>query len=77
MEKLLVKTGIYTFIISFLLILVGKDRVYETTDVNGLTSHVEIPFPDYFLMITRNSIIISMIVVILMFVYQRISKNKS
>ncbi|WP_121604556.1 hypothetical protein [Virgibacillus sp. Bac332] len=71
MEKILLKTGMYAFIFSFLLFFVGIDRVKSTTDINGMTSGVEIPYPDYFLMITRYSIMISLIAISFVFAVQR------
>lgn len=77
MKKILVKTGIYSFIVSFLLLFVLMDRGYNSTDVSGLTSSVVISYPDFLFMITRNSIIISIFVVILVYAIQRFKKNKA
>lgn len=38
MEKILVKTAIYSFITSYLVLLVFINRVRITTDVDGMTS---------------------------------------
>lgn len=76
MEKVLVKTAIYSFIVSFMLLLVWMDRVKYTTDVNGMGSTAEILYPDFFFMITRYSIIISIISVILLYVKLRSKKKK-
>jgi hypothetical protein len=75
-EKILVKTGIYSFTLSFMLLLVGMDRIKSTTDVNGMISSVETTYPDFFFMITRYSIIISIITVILVYAFLLLKKKK-
>lgn len=75
-ERTLVKTAIYSFIASFLLLLVLVDRVRMTTDINGMTSAEEKSYPDYFSMILQYSIIISFIIVISVFLINRYKKQK-
>ncbi|WP_347550037.1 hypothetical protein ABFG93_00500 [Pseudalkalibacillus hwajinpoensis] len=76
MEKTLVKTGLYSLAISFLILFAGVNRVKSTTDVNGMTSAMEIPYPDFFFMISRYSIIISFIIVISVFAIMQYKKYK-
>lgn len=76
MEKLLVKTGIYSFIVSFSLLFVFIPRTRNTTDVNGMTSGMVIPYPDFFFNITRYSIIISSVAVIVMCFVDRFKRIK-
>ncbi|UOQ83535.1 hypothetical protein [Gracilibacillus salinarum] len=76
MEKRIVKTGIYTFIVSFFLLFALKPRSWNTTDVNGMTSSVIIPYPEFFFTITRYSIIISIVAIIVMYFIQRFNKVK-
>ncbi len=75
MEKIIVKTAIYSFIISFSLLLVFLNRTYSTEDVNGYISTSGTSYPDFFFMITEYSIILSIISVILVFAYLRFRKK--
>ena len=65
MEKTLVKTAIYSFIISFSALLVLVDRTGTSEDVNGVHSGWEIPYPDYLFKILEYSITITFIMVII------------
>ncbi|PFG14486.1 hypothetical protein ATG70_2718 [Bacillus sp. es.036] len=76
MEKTLVKTGLYSLVISFLILFAGLNRVKSTTDVNGMTSVMEISYPDFFFMISRYSITISFILVISVFAIIQYRKYK-
>ena len=76
LEKTLVKTGLYSLVISFLILFAGVSRMKSTTDVNGMTSVVEITYPDFFFMISRYSITISFIIVICVFVIMQYKKYK-
>lgn len=67
MEKLLVKTGVYSLFISFLLLFVLMPREINTTDANGMSSFVVTSYPDYFFNLMRYSIIISIIAVVVMY----------
>ncbi|VDG96906.1 Uncharacterised protein [Lysinibacillus sphaericus] len=67
MEKFLVKTGVYTFIISFLLLFVVIPREKNTTDLNGMSSVVETSYPEFFFNLACYSIIISIIAVVVMY----------
>lgn len=71
MERTLVKTAIYSFITSFSLLLVLIQRVRMTTDVNGMVSAEETPYPEFFFMIIKYSIIITFIMVIFVFLYKK------
>ena len=71
MERTLVKTAIYSFITSFSLMIVLIQRVRSTTDVNGMVSPEETPYPEFFFMILKYSIIITFIMVILMFFFKK------
>jgi hypothetical protein len=73
-ERTLVKTAIYSFIISFSLMIVLIQRVRSTTDVNGMVSSVETHYPEFFFMILKNSIIITFIMVIFIFLYKKYKK---
>jgi predicted cation transporter len=64
LEKILVKTGIYSFIVSFFLFVVFFKREKLTTDVDGMSSYEITPFPQYFFQIFRYSVIISIIAVV-------------
>jgi hypothetical protein len=75
-ERTLVKTAIYSFITSFLLLLVWVDRIRITTDVNGMTSAEGNSYPDYFFMILQYSIRISFIIVISVFLIKLYKKQK-
>lgn len=75
MEKILVKTGIYSLIISFLLLVVFMKREESTTDFEGMSSFVVTPYPEFFFQIFRYSIITSIIATILVYVYL-LSNNK-
>ncbi|MGA5692670.1 hypothetical protein [Cytobacillus pseudoceanisediminis] len=70
-ERTLVKTAIYSFITSFSLMIVLIQRVRTTEDVNGMVSSSETTYPEFFFMILKNSIIITFIMVIIMFLYKR------
>ncbi|MGM0922630.1 MAG: hypothetical protein ACQEWW_15665 [Bacillota bacterium] len=76
MEKILVKTAIYSFITSFSLLLVFLDRTKITEDVNGMGSYEETSYPDFFFIILEYSIIISIIAIILVYANLRFLKNK-
>jgi len=76
MEKILVKTGIYSLIVSFFLLVVFMKRVESTTDFEGMTSFVTTPYPEFFFHIFRYSIITSIIAVILVCVYLLSNKKK-
>ena len=71
MERTLVKTAIYSFITSFSLMIVLIQRVRSTTDANEMVSPEETPYPEFFFMILKYSIIITFIMVILMFFYKK------
>ncbi|WP_175987400.1 hypothetical protein [Bacillus sp. Marseille-Q1617] len=81
MEKLLVKTGIYSFIISFSLFVVFLKRErnigFEEETIYEIT-----PFPEFFFRIFRYSVIISIIAAVVAFLYvyylkDEISENKA
>ncbi|MFS0881847.1 hypothetical protein CHH83_26360 [Bacillus sp. 7586-K] len=74
MERLLVKTAIYSFITSYLVLLAFIDRVRMTTDVNGMNSAEEIPYPDFFLMNLKYSIMITFSIVMIVFLYKKYKK---
>ena len=65
MEKILVKTAIYTFLISFSLLLLSLDRERVTKDAVGNYSSVVYTYPEYFLMLLRYSIILTIISVLI------------
>ncbi|PUB12645.1 hypothetical protein C8K15_109144 [Paenisporosarcina sp. OV554] len=67
MEKLLVKTGVYSLFVSFLLLFVLIPREINTTDVNGMSSIVVTSYPDFVFNLIRYSIIITIIAVVVMY----------
>lgn len=69
MEKIIVKTGIYSFIVSFFLLVAFMKRIESTTDVDGMTSSVITPYPEFFFTIFRYSVITSIIAVIIAIIY--------
>jgi hypothetical protein len=75
-EKTLIKTAIYSFIISFSALLVLVDRTGVSEDVNGMHSGWEIPYPDYFFMILKYSITITFIMVIIVSFIKWFKKHK-
>lgn len=77
MEKILVKTGIYTFIITFSLLLVLMPRTDVVADVSGIYSSIEYTYPEYFLMLLKYSIIVTYIAVIILFLIKYSQKKKS
>ncbi|TRZ40549.1 hypothetical protein CEQ21_06505 [Niallia circulans] len=77
MEKILVKTGIYSFIVSFFLLVIFKKREISDIDEEGWTSYTEIPYSEYFFTIFRYSVIISLCAVLSMLLYIYANKTKS
>lgn len=77
MEKILVKTGIYTFIITFSLLLVLMPRTDVVADVSGIYSSIEYTYLEYFLMLLKYSIIVTYIAVIILFLIKYSQKKKS
>lgn len=76
MEKILVKTGIYSFVVTFFILVAFMQIEESTTDVEGMTSFVVTPYPEFFFNIFRYSIITSIIAVILVCVYLLSNKKK-
>ncbi|MGM9926512.1 MAG: hypothetical protein ACI35P_01045 [Bacillus sp. (in: firmicutes)] len=76
MEKILVKTAIYTCIVSFSLLFVFVPRTWLTTDVNGMSSSAAYTYPEYFFMLARYSIMITFIVVIGLFLIKYYKERK-
>ncbi|WP_226577722.1 hypothetical protein [Halobacillus litoralis] len=62
MEKLLVKTAVYTFILSFSVFFVWIDRVKTVKDSSGMYSGVEIPYAQFFFNITHHAIVTTLII---------------
>lgn len=69
MEKIIVKTGIYSFIVTFFLLVAFMKRIESTTDVDGMTSSVITPFSEFFFTIFRYSVITSIIAVLIAIAY--------
>ena len=69
LEKILVKTGIYSFIVSFFLLVIFKKREISDIEEEGWTSYTEIPYSEYFFTIFRYSIITSLFAVLFMLLY--------
>ena len=70
MERILVKTAIYSFIISFSL-LVLRPREKSTTDFNGMTSFETTPYSEFLFMNFKYSIIATLIMCLLIFLYYK------
>ncbi|MEI2466802.1 hypothetical protein [Niallia taxi] len=75
MEKILVKTGIYSFIVSFFLLVIFKKREKSDIEEEGWTSYTEIPYSEYFFTIFRYSIITSLFAVLFMLLYNFANKT--
>jgi hypothetical protein len=75
-EKILVKTGVYSIIVSFFLFVTFFKREKMTTDFEGMSSIEVTPFPQYFFQIFRYSVIISIIAVVVAFLYVRYLKDE-
>lgn len=70
MERTLVKTALYSFVISFsLLVLIPRERY--TTDVNGMMSFEVTPYSEFFFMNFKYSIIITLIMAVFIFLYKK------
>jgi ABC-type spermidine/putrescine transport system permease subunit I len=76
-EKMLVKTGIYSFILSFFLFVVFLKREKTTTDFEGMSSYEVTPFPQFFFQIFRYSVIISIIGIVIACAYVFYQKNET
>ncbi|MEL3971672.1 hypothetical protein AAEO50_05200 [Rossellomorea oryzaecorticis] len=74
MEKILVKTGIYSFIISFFLFVAffkrEKNIGFEEETIYEIT-----PLPEFFFKIFRFSVILSIIAVVAAFLYVQYLKD--
>lgn len=69
-ERILVKTAIYSFIISFSLLIL-RPRGRSTTDFNGMTSFEVTPYSEFFFMNLKYSIIATLIMCLLIFLYYK------
>ncbi|MCA1054033.1 hypothetical protein LCM10_03455 [Rossellomorea aquimaris] len=69
MEKVIVKTGTYTFILSFFLfvIFMNREEPFEVGD-GGMSSFVT-PYPDFFFQIFKFSAITTVIAIIIASLY--------
>ncbi|MGV2941885.1 hypothetical protein AB5I83_19950 [Mesobacillus sp. LC4] len=76
MEKIIVKTGIYSFIVPFFLLIAFMKRENSTIDAEGYTSSVVTPFTEFFFNIFRYSVIASLIAVVIAFAYLISEKKK-
>jgi hypothetical protein len=74
-EKKIVKTGVYSLVVSFLLMTVGFKKDMETVDVDGVSVVQAIAYSDFFFAIFRYSIIISMVAMYLAFFVLLIQKK--
>lgn len=77
MEKILVKTGLYSFIGSFILLIIFMKREENTIDVDGFTTLIVTPYPEFFFTIFRYSVIASVIAIILVGGYILTNKKSS
>lgn len=75
MERTLVKTAIYSFIISFSLLLIFMQKDKYTTDFDGIGTLVGTSYPDFFFMILRYSIIFAYVMVVIIFFAIRARKE--
>lgn len=69
MKKNIMKTSIYTFIVTMAILLVFIPRTKMTTDLHGIGSAFEYTYPEYFLMLLKYSIIFSCIVTIIFYIF--------
>ncbi|OIU72814.1 hypothetical protein [Rossellomorea aquimaris] len=76
MEKILVKTGVYTLIVSFFLFVIFFKREKEMEIDEEATMYEITPFPEFFFQIFRYSVIISIIGVVVAFLYIRYLKDE-
>ena len=77
MNKTIVKTMIFSFIISFLSLVLFRGRVAIEEDVNGVGSYVELSFREHVLNSLFFSIIITFLIVIVVILVSKYKKNKS
>ncbi|OCA92575.1 hypothetical protein [Pseudobacillus wudalianchiensis] len=75
-KKVLVKTGTYSFIISFLALLIILDRTETSENADGMTSTWEISYADYFFMILQRSIKITFAAIVVAFLIKLFIRNK-
>ncbi|KOP81343.1 hypothetical protein ACFFHH_15160 [Cytobacillus solani] len=76
MEKNLIKVSIYSFITSFLVLFFLLDRTKSTKDTNGITSSEVISYPDYFFMILKYSVGITIGAVIIALIIKSLNKKR-
>lgn len=75
-EKTLVKTAIYTFITSFLLLIVLIPRTRVTQDASGAWSSEGYTYPDFFFMILKYSIVLAFVSIIIVILIKLLKKHK-
>ncbi|MCA1041215.1 hypothetical protein LCM00_16995 [Bacillus infantis] len=76
MEKILVKTGVYSFIIPFFILVAFTKREDEATNYEGYTSTIVTPYAEYFFTIFRYSVIASLLAVGVAFAYLMSEKKR-
>jgi hypothetical protein len=76
MEKILVKTGVYSFIVPFFILVAFMKRVDEITNTEGFTSSYATPYAEYFFTIFRYSAIASLLAVGVAFAYLMSEKKR-
>jgi hypothetical protein len=76
MEKILVKTGIYSFIIPFFILVAFTKREDEVINYEGYTSTAVTPYAEYFFSIFRYSVIASLLAVGVAFAYLMSEKKR-
>ncbi|MEN8702291.1 hypothetical protein [Bacillus infantis] len=76
MEKILVKTGVYSFIIPFFILVAFTKREDEVTNYEEYTSTIVTPYAEYFFTIFRYSVIASLIAVGVAFAYLMSEKKR-
>jgi hypothetical protein len=76
MEKILVKTGVYSFIIPFFIFVAFTKRKEEVINYEGYNSTTVTPYAEYFFTIFRYSVIASLIAVGVAFAYLMSEKKR-
>lgn len=77
MERKLVKSAIYTFIVSFCIFLAFLDQNPTVPTTDGMFTSIHIELGDFFLMIVKYSIRITLVVVLIVFLIEIFKKRKN
>ena len=75
MKKTIIKTAIYSFIISFMLLILSSPKTKNVKDVNGIFSTVEVSFRENIFNTLIYSLIITIILVVVTFLVKKFKKK--